>query len=207
MRAASGERVHLDPDNPMFSDSSSPRIEELKKRYQHPQSVVLAALWMWQDEHGWISEEGMKLSRMRSGIPPHHVVRRGDRSTRCSTGRPSGGTRSRCARTSRACSANSDRILKHIQRPPPDRSGRDHARRPVHPRGGRMPRILRHRPDDADRRRVLREPGRRGRSTRILERTASDHGTPDSSEYPRTPQDRRLRGARRLQHAPARRWR
>ena len=49
------------------------QIDELKKRYQSPQSVVLAALWMWQDEHGWISEEGMKQVANLLGLPYHHV--------------------------------------------------------------------------------------------------------------------------------------
>ena len=49
------------------------RIEELKKRYQSPQSVVLAALWMWQEQQGWISEEGMKYVANLLGIPYHHV--------------------------------------------------------------------------------------------------------------------------------------
>jgi len=57
----------------MFSDQQLSRIEELKKRYQHPRSVVLEALWMWQDEHGWISEEGMKAVADALGIPPHDV--------------------------------------------------------------------------------------------------------------------------------------
>jgi len=57
----------------MFSDEQLQRIEELKKRYQHPQSVILDALWMWQDTHGWISEEGMKAVAEVLGAPFHHV--------------------------------------------------------------------------------------------------------------------------------------
>jgi len=57
----------------MLSDIHLQRIEELKKRYQNPQSVVLEALWMWQEEHGWISEEGMKYVADKLGIPYHHV--------------------------------------------------------------------------------------------------------------------------------------
>jgi len=48
-------------------------LEDLKKRYQHPQALVLAALWMWQDEHGWISEEGMKYVAALLDLPYHHV--------------------------------------------------------------------------------------------------------------------------------------
>jgi NADH-quinone oxidoreductase subunit E len=57
----------------MLSDASKQKIEALKSRYQQPQSVVLAALWMWQDEHGWVSEEGMKEIAQLLGIPDHHV--------------------------------------------------------------------------------------------------------------------------------------
>ncbi len=57
----------------MFSEQSLKKIEELKKRYPQPQSVVLAALWMWQEEHGWISAEGMTEVARVLAIPAHHV--------------------------------------------------------------------------------------------------------------------------------------
>jgi NADH-quinone oxidoreductase subunit E len=57
----------------MFSDEQLQRIAELKKRYQHPQSAMLDALWMWQDTHGWISEEGMKAVADALGVPVNHV--------------------------------------------------------------------------------------------------------------------------------------
>ena len=57
----------------MLSEKHLQRIEELKRRYPNPQSVVLDALWMWQEEHGWISEEGMKYVAEKLGIPYHHV--------------------------------------------------------------------------------------------------------------------------------------
>lgn len=56
-----------------FSDAQLQRIKELKKRYEQPQSVVLEALWMWQDSHGWISEEGMKAVAEVLGISAHDV--------------------------------------------------------------------------------------------------------------------------------------
>ncbi len=58
---------------PTFSDAQLQRIEELKKRYEKPQSVVLEALWMWQDAHGWISPEGMKAIAEVLGISAHDV--------------------------------------------------------------------------------------------------------------------------------------
>jgi len=57
----------------MLSEKNLQRIEELKKRYPNPQPVVLEALWMWQEEHGWISDEGMKYVADKLGLPDHHV--------------------------------------------------------------------------------------------------------------------------------------
>ncbi len=57
----------------MLSEKSIDRIEALKARYQHPQSVILEALWLWQDENGWISEEGMKFVALKLNLPYHHV--------------------------------------------------------------------------------------------------------------------------------------
>jgi NADH-quinone oxidoreductase subunit E len=58
---------------PMFSEEQLKHIEDLKKRYQHPQSVVLEALWIWQDAQGWISEEAMKQVAGVLGLPYHDV--------------------------------------------------------------------------------------------------------------------------------------
>jgi NADH-quinone oxidoreductase subunit E len=57
----------------MLSEQSLQRIEELKKRYPSPRAVVLEALWMWQDEHGWVSQDGMKYVGTLLDIPVHEV--------------------------------------------------------------------------------------------------------------------------------------
>ncbi len=57
-----------------LSEKSLGRIEQLKARYQQPQSVLLEALWMWQEEHGWISEDGMRAVGDLLGVPYHHVL-------------------------------------------------------------------------------------------------------------------------------------
>jgi NADH-quinone oxidoreductase subunit E len=57
----------------MLSEKNLQRIEELKKHYPSPRAVVLEALWMWQDEHGWVSGEGMKYIGSLLDIPPHEV--------------------------------------------------------------------------------------------------------------------------------------
>jgi NADH-quinone oxidoreductase subunit E len=90
------------------------RIEELKQRYQHPQSVVLEALWMWQDEHGWVSEEGMTYIAGLLGIPAHHVY--GVVSFYTMFNRKPVGKHKIEVCTNVSCMLrNSERILKHIQ--------------------------------------------------------------------------------------------
>jgi NADH-quinone oxidoreductase subunit E len=98
----------------MLSEQHRQRIEELKKRYQHPQSVVLAALWMWQEEHGWVSEEGMTAIADVLGIPPHHVF--GVVSFYTMFNRKPVGKHKIEVCTNISCMLrNSDRILKHIE--------------------------------------------------------------------------------------------
>lgn len=99
----------------MLSEASLQRIEALKKRYQKPQSVVLEALWMWQDEHGWISEEGMKEVAGLLGIPAHHVY--GVVSFYTMFNRKPVGKHKIEVCTNVSCMLrHSDRILTHIQK-------------------------------------------------------------------------------------------
>jgi len=98
----------------MLSEQHRQKIEELKKRYQHPQSVVLAALWMWQEEHGWVSEEGMTAIADVLGIPAHHVY--GVVSFYTMFNRKPVGKHKIEVCTNVSCMLrNSDRILKHIE--------------------------------------------------------------------------------------------
>jgi NADH-quinone oxidoreductase E subunit len=98
----------------MLSEENLGKIEELKKRYQRPQSVVLAALWMWQEEHGWISEEGMKEVARILGIPAHHVY--GVVSFYTMFNRAPVGKHKIEVCTNVSCMLrNSDRILRHIE--------------------------------------------------------------------------------------------
>jgi NADH-quinone oxidoreductase E subunit len=57
----------------MFSAEQLQHIDELRKRYPNPQAIVLAALWMWQDNEGWVSEEGMREVGKVLDLPYHHV--------------------------------------------------------------------------------------------------------------------------------------
>jgi NADH-quinone oxidoreductase subunit E len=98
----------------MLSAEHLARIETLRKRYQHPQSVVLAALWMWQEEHGWISEEGMKEIAELLGLPAHHVY--GVVSFYTMFNRAPVGKHKVEVCTNVSCMLrNSDKILKHIE--------------------------------------------------------------------------------------------
>jgi NADH-quinone oxidoreductase subunit E len=98
----------------MLSEASLQRIEALKKRYQKPQSVVLEALWMWQDEHGWISEEGMKEIAGLLGIPAHHVYGVVSFYTMFNQ-KPVGKHKIEVCTNVSCMLRNSDRILTHIQ--------------------------------------------------------------------------------------------
>jgi NADH-quinone oxidoreductase subunit E len=97
----------------MLSDKSLQRIEEYKKRYQHPQAVVLEALWLWQDEHGWISEEGMKAVADVLGVPYHHVYGVVSFYTMYNT-RPVGKHKIEVCTNVSCMLRNSDRIIHHI---------------------------------------------------------------------------------------------
>lgn len=98
----------------MLSEKNLQRIEELRKRYQHPQSVVLEALWMWQDEHGWISQDGMKYIAGLLGIPEHHVFGVVTFYTMYNT-RPVGRHKLEVCTNVSCMLRNSDKILRHIE--------------------------------------------------------------------------------------------
>jgi NADH-quinone oxidoreductase E subunit len=98
----------------MLSEKSLNAIEELKKKYRHPQSVVLPALWMWQEEHGWISEEGMKQVAEVLGIPVHHVFGVVSFYTMFNQ-KPVGKYKIEVCTNVSCMLKNSDRILKHIE--------------------------------------------------------------------------------------------
>jgi NADH-quinone oxidoreductase E subunit len=98
----------------MFSEQSLKKIEELKKRYPRPQPVVLAALWMWQEENGWISREGMVEVARLLGIPEHHVYGVVSFYTMFNS-KPVGRHKIEVCTNVSCMLRNSDRIVKHIQ--------------------------------------------------------------------------------------------
>lgn len=97
-----------------LSDASLQRIAQLKTRYQNPQSVLLDALWMWQGEHGWVSEEGMRSVGDLLGVPYHHVL--GVVTFYTMFNRKPVGRHKLEVCTNVSCMLrNSERLLKHIE--------------------------------------------------------------------------------------------
>ncbi len=98
----------------MLSEQAKQKIEALKARYQNPQAVVMAALWLWQDEHGWVSEEGMKEVAGLLGLPYHHVYGVVTFYTMYNK-RPVGRHKIEVCTNVSCMLRDSDRILKHIE--------------------------------------------------------------------------------------------
>lgn len=56
------------------SDRGKQRLEELKKRYPKPQSAVMSALYIVQEENGFISDEAIDWIAGEVGLAPVHVL-------------------------------------------------------------------------------------------------------------------------------------
>jgi len=97
-----------------LSEGSLRRIEQLKTRYQHPQAVLLEALWMWQGEHGWVSEEGMRYVGDLVGAPYHHVLGVVTFYTMFNQ-KPVGRHKLEVCTNVSCMLRNSERLLKHIE--------------------------------------------------------------------------------------------
>ena len=98
----------------MLSEAHLERIEELKQRYQKPQALVLEVLWMLQEKHGWISEEGMRYVAGILGIPEHHVLGVVTFYTMFNK-QPVGRHKIEVCTNVSCMLRNSDRILEHIE--------------------------------------------------------------------------------------------
>jgi NADH-quinone oxidoreductase subunit E len=98
----------------MLSEAHRARIEELKRRYPHPQAVLLHALWMWQDEYGWISEDGMRYIAGLLGVEPHHVYGVATFYTMFNK-KPVGRHKLELCTNVSCMLRGSDRILKHLE--------------------------------------------------------------------------------------------
>ena len=56
-----------------FTEQELQKIEELKKRYLKPDSVILEVLYLLQEKYGYISQEGMKYAAELLGISEEQV--------------------------------------------------------------------------------------------------------------------------------------
>lgn len=57
----------------MFSEENLKKLDLLRTRYPSSKSLVLPALWMAQEQFGWISPETMKYVAGQLDIPVSHV--------------------------------------------------------------------------------------------------------------------------------------
>lgn len=59
----------------MLTPEREKQIDEILTHYPEGQSrsAVIPVLWLWQEEHGWVSEEGMKYVAHRINITPEQV--------------------------------------------------------------------------------------------------------------------------------------
>lgn len=57
----------------MFSEENLKKLEELKKRYPTNKALTLPALWLAQEQFGWISEEVMRYIANLINVPFNHV--------------------------------------------------------------------------------------------------------------------------------------
>lgn len=58
----------------MLSERNLKKLDEMKKYYQTSQSLVLPALLMVQEEHGYISEDAMKYVGKLLDVPFGHIL-------------------------------------------------------------------------------------------------------------------------------------
>lgn len=57
----------------MFNDENLKKLEELKKRYPTNKALTLPALWLAQEQFGWISEDIMRYIADLIHVPYNHV--------------------------------------------------------------------------------------------------------------------------------------
>lgn len=57
-----------------LSEAAEKRVEELKKLYPNPQSAVMPALYIAQEELGYITEDAIQWVSDRLCMPPVHVM-------------------------------------------------------------------------------------------------------------------------------------
>ena len=58
----------------MLNEQNLKTIEEIRQRYPTSQAALLPALWIAQEQYGWISEETMKEIASLLNLPFGHVL-------------------------------------------------------------------------------------------------------------------------------------
>ena len=64
---------HDAPYEPVFVGRRREQLEELFTRYPNRMATLLPALWMVQEERGWVSEQGMAEVASVLGLTPAYV--------------------------------------------------------------------------------------------------------------------------------------
>ncbi|MCB0358416.1 MAG: NADH-quinone oxidoreductase subunit NuoE [Bdellovibrionales bacterium] len=57
-----------------MSSAAEKKVEELKKRYPSVRSAVMPALYIAQEELGWLSDSAIRWVAARLDLPPSHVL-------------------------------------------------------------------------------------------------------------------------------------
>lgn len=71
--AAAHGRGHDTPYTPTFTGERKKRLDELLTRYPNKMAALLPALWMVQEVHGWVSEQGMEEVAALLELTPAYV--------------------------------------------------------------------------------------------------------------------------------------
>jgi len=58
---------------PVFTGETLQRLDEILLRYPTKRAALLAALWMVQEQHGWISDDGMAEAAAVLELTPSYV--------------------------------------------------------------------------------------------------------------------------------------
>ncbi len=57
----------------MFTEKNLKKLDELKKKYPTNKALTLSALWIAQEQFGWLSEDTMKYVAEQINVPFNHV--------------------------------------------------------------------------------------------------------------------------------------
>lgn len=57
----------------MFTEENLKKLEALKKQYPTSRALTLPALWLAQEQFGWLSEDTMKYVAEQISVPFNHV--------------------------------------------------------------------------------------------------------------------------------------